>query len=98
AACMPVARMDVRRPDRSVRLSGARGRHPQLPGPSGRQPGPRGAAVITVKRLTLEDALVLLAAAETKAREIAVTETICVCDDGGHPIALHRMTGARITG
>jgi len=54
--------------------------------------------VITVKRLTLEDALVLLAAAESKAREIGVTETICVCDDGGHPIALHRMTGARITG
>jgi uncharacterized protein GlcG (DUF336 family) len=54
--------------------------------------------VITVKRLTLEDALVLLAAAEKKAREIGVTETICVCDDGGHPIALHRMTGARITG
>ncbi len=54
--------------------------------------------MITVKRLTLEDALVLLAAAEGKAREIGVTETICVCDDGGHPIALHRMTGARITG
>ena len=54
--------------------------------------------MITVKRLTLEDALVLLAAAEAKAREIGVTETICVCDDGGHPIALHRMTGARITG
>ncbi len=54
--------------------------------------------MITVKRLTLEDAVVLLAAAEAKAREIAVTETICVCDDGGHPIALHRMTGARITG
>ena len=54
--------------------------------------------MITVKRLTLEDALVLLAAAEAKAREIGVPETICVCDDGGHPIALHRMTGARITG
>jgi uncharacterized protein GlcG (DUF336 family) len=54
--------------------------------------------VITVKRLTLEDALVLLAAAEAKARAIGVRETICVCDDGGHPIALHRMTGARITG
>ncbi len=54
--------------------------------------------MITVKRLTLEDALVLLAAAEAKAREIGVTETICVCDDGGHPVALHRMTGARITG
>ena len=54
--------------------------------------------MITVKRLTLEDAVVLLAAAEAKARAIGVTETICVCDDGGHPIALHRMTGARITG
>jgi uncharacterized protein GlcG (DUF336 family) len=54
--------------------------------------------VITVKRLTLEDALVLLQAAEQKAHEIGVAETICVCDDGGHPIALHRMTQARITG
>ena len=54
--------------------------------------------MITVKRLTLEDGLVLLAAAEAKAREVGVAETICVCDDGGHPIALHRMTGARITG
>jgi uncharacterized protein GlcG (DUF336 family) len=54
--------------------------------------------MITVKRLTLEDARIMLAAAETKAKEIGVAETICVCDDGGHPIALHRMTGARITG
>jgi uncharacterized protein GlcG (DUF336 family) len=54
--------------------------------------------MITVKRLTLEDAKVLLTAAEAKAREVNVTETICVCDDGGHPIALHRMTGARLTG
>jgi uncharacterized protein GlcG (DUF336 family) len=54
--------------------------------------------MITVKRLTLEDARIILEAAEAKAKEIGVTETICVCDDGGHPIALHRMTGARITG
>ena len=54
--------------------------------------------MITVKRLTLEDARIMLAAAETKAKEIGVAETICVCDDGAHPIALHRMTGARITG
>ena len=54
--------------------------------------------MITVKRLTLEDARVILEAAEAKAREIGVAETICVCNDGGHPIALHRMTGARITG
>ena len=54
--------------------------------------------MITVKRLTLEDAKVVLDAAERRAREIGVTETICVCDDGGHAIALHRMTGARLTG
>jgi uncharacterized protein GlcG (DUF336 family) len=54
--------------------------------------------MITVKRLTLEDARIVLEAAEAKAKAIGVAETICVCDDGGHPIALHRMTGARITG
>ena len=54
--------------------------------------------MITVKRLTLEDARIILGAAEAKATEIGVLETICVCDDGGHPIALHRMTGARLTG
>lgn len=54
--------------------------------------------MITVKRLTLEDAKVILDAAEVLARELGVAETICVCDDGGHAIALHRMTGARLTG
>lgn len=54
--------------------------------------------MITVKRLTLEDAKLILQAAEAKAAEIGVAETICVCDDGGHPIALPRMTGARLTG
>src|SRR5258705_2406120 len=53
--------------------------------------------MITVKRLTLEDARIILEAAQAKAREIGVLETICVCDDGGQPIALHRMTGARLT-
>ena len=54
--------------------------------------------MIIVKRLTLEDARLILEAAEAKATAIGVAETICVCDDGGHPIALHRMTGARLTG
>ena len=54
--------------------------------------------MITVKRLTLEDARLILDAAEARAKAIGVAETMCVCDDGGHPIALHRMTGARITG
>jgi uncharacterized protein GlcG (DUF336 family) len=57
-----------------------------------------GAAVITVRRLTLEDAKLMLRAAEERAAEVGVAQTICICDDGGHPLALHRMTGARITG
>ncbi|HLU57905.1 MAG TPA: heme-binding protein [Pseudonocardia sp.] len=52
----------------------------------------------TIHRLTLEDALVLLRAAEEEATRIGVKQTICICDEGGHPIALHRMTGARLTG
>jgi uncharacterized protein GlcG (DUF336 family) len=52
----------------------------------------------TIHRLTLEDALVLLRAAEEEADRIGVKETICIADEGAHPIALHRMTGARLTG
>lgn len=52
----------------------------------------------TVHRLTLQDALVLLEAAHAEAERIGVKQTLCVVDDGGHVIALHRMTGARLTG
>ena len=54
--------------------------------------------MLTIHRLTLEDALVLVRAAEEEATRIGVKQTICVVDEGGHPIALHRMTGARLTG
>jgi uncharacterized protein GlcG (DUF336 family) len=52
----------------------------------------------TIHRLTLEDAVVIVDAARKEAERIGVKQTICVCDEGGHPIALHRMTGARLTG
>lgn len=52
----------------------------------------------SVHRLSLEDALVILEAAKAEAERIGVKQTICVADDGGHVIALHRMTGARLTG
>ncbi|MGC5204374.1 GlcG/HbpS family heme-binding protein, partial [Klebsiella pneumoniae] len=29
---------------------------------------------------------------------IGAFETVCVCDDGGYPLVLERMDGARITG
>jgi uncharacterized protein GlcG (DUF336 family) len=54
--------------------------------------------VHTVYRITLDDALPVLAAARAKAEEIGVKQTICVCDDGGHLLALHRLPGGRITG
>ena len=40
----------------------------------------------------------MVQAAMLKAEEIGVLETLCVVDDGGHPIVLERMNGARITG
>jgi uncharacterized protein GlcG (DUF336 family) len=54
--------------------------------------------VLTVNRLTLEEALVMLTAAAAEAERIGVKQTLCIADDGGNVIALHRMTGARLTG
>lgn len=49
-------------------------------------------------RITLDDALPVLAAARAKAEEIGVKQTICVVDESGQVIALHRIPGARLTG
>ena len=49
-------------------------------------------------KLELEEARQMVSAAIRKAREIGVLESVCVVDDGGYPIALERMDGARITG
>ena len=49
-------------------------------------------------RITLDDALPVLAAARAKAEEIGVKQTICVVDESGQVIALHRLPGARLTG
>jgi len=51
-----------------------------------------------VYRIDLDDALPMLQAARAKAEEIGVKQTICVCDDGGNVLALHRLPGARLTG
>ncbi|HXG30710.1 MAG TPA: heme-binding protein [Thermodesulfobacteriota bacterium] len=53
--------------------------------------------MITVPRLTLEDAKVILEGAEKKAREIGVDMDIAVVDDGGNLIAFYRMDRAKIT-
>lgn len=52
------------------------------------------------KALKLEaaEARAMVDAAVAKAKEIGVLETVCVADDGGFPIVLERMDGARVTG
>ncbi len=40
----------------------------------------------------------MIAAAVEKSKEIGVLETICIADDGGFPILIERMDGARVTG
>ncbi len=40
----------------------------------------------------------MAAAALAEATRIGVAETVCIADDGGHPLLIERMDGARITG
>jgi len=52
----------------------------------------------TTLKLELNEARQMAAAALRKAEEIGVLETVCIVDDGGYPLALERMDGARVTG
>jgi len=52
----------------------------------------------TVFKLEFSEARRMAEAALKKAAEIGVLETVCIVDDGGYPITLDRMDGARITG
>jgi uncharacterized protein GlcG (DUF336 family) len=49
-------------------------------------------------KLELSEAKPMAAAALKKAAEIGVLETVCITDDGGYPLILERMDGARVTG
>jgi len=49
-------------------------------------------------KLELKEARHMVAAAIAKSEEIGVLESICVVDEGGYPLVLERMDGARITG
>ncbi|WP_454765777.1 GlcG/HbpS family heme-binding protein [Cupriavidus campinensis] len=49
-------------------------------------------------KLELREARHMVAAAVRKAAEIGVLESVCIVDDGGYPLLLERMDGARITG
>ena len=52
----------------------------------------------TALKLELREARCMVAAAVAKAAELGVPETVCITDDGGHPLLLERMDGARVTG
>jgi uncharacterized protein GlcG (DUF336 family) len=54
--------------------------------------------VKTTFKLELSEARCMVAAALQKAGEIGIAETVCIVDEGGYPMALERMDGARITG
>lgn len=49
-------------------------------------------------KLELAEARLMIEAAVREAAAIGVLETVCIADDGGYPIAMDRMDGARITG
>jgi uncharacterized protein GlcG (DUF336 family) len=53
--------------------------------------------MLTIKRLDLEDARVLIAGAKAKADEIGVPMCIAVTDESGQLIAFERMDGGKIT-
>lgn len=51
-----------------------------------------------ILRLEQREARLMADAAIAKSKEIGVLETVCIVDEGGFPIVLERMDGARITG
>ncbi len=51
--------------------------------------------MISVKRLCIDDAHILLAGAKVKANEIGVPMCISVTDDSGNLIAFERMNGGK---
>ncbi|MDR6818233.1 uncharacterized protein GlcG (DUF336 family) [Neorhizobium sp. 2083] len=53
--------------------------------------------MLTIKRLSLEDARVLIAGARAKAEEIKVPMCIAITDESGQLIAFERMDGGKIT-
>jgi uncharacterized protein GlcG (DUF336 family) len=53
--------------------------------------------MISYQTLTLEEAHLILDAAQKKAEEIGVPEVLCVCDNAGYPIALRRLKDGKVT-
>lgn len=50
-----------------------------------------------VTTLTLDEAELMLDAAQAKAEELGVPEVLCVADNAGYPIALRRLEGGKVS-
>ncbi|HZP26519.1 MAG TPA: heme-binding protein [Dehalococcoidia bacterium] len=53
--------------------------------------------MLTVKRLSLEDARILLEGAEARSREMGVPMCVAVTDESGSLISFMRMDGAKVS-
>ena len=53
--------------------------------------------MLTIKRLSLDEARILVEGAEEKSREIEVPMCIAVVDESGYLVAFTRMDGAKIS-
>ncbi len=53
--------------------------------------------MLTIKRLSIEDAYILIEGARAKAVEISVPQCIAIVDESGNLIAFERMNGGKIT-
>ena len=51
----------------------------------------------TFQTLTLDEAQLVLDAAQRKCEEMGVREVLCVADNAGYPIAMRRLDGGKIT-
>ena len=53
--------------------------------------------MLSYKTLTLDEAHLILDAAQKTAEKLGVPEVLCVADNAGYPIALRRLNGGKVT-
>lgn len=53
--------------------------------------------MLTIKRLSIADARILIEGAREKANKIGVPMCISIVDESGNPIAFERMDGGKVT-
>lgn len=53
--------------------------------------------MLDIKRLSLEDARILIEGAEKKSKEMGIPMCTAIADESGHMIAFTRMDGAKVT-